>query len=228
MKRVPTAELLDSDSGTPEQVVANLVDLRFINRWFGGRATTQKLIERIAEKAGVRHLSVLEVAAGASQVPETVAERVRKKGLTLDVMLLDRAPSHLLLPTPSIAGDVLALPCRTESFDVVSCNLFVHHLNPPEFQQFMNEALRVATTAVLINDLIRHPLHLILAYAGFVFYRSRLSRHDAPASVRQAYTPVEMQEMLTRTAAARVEFTRHYLFRMGIIVWKSWPPKNHV
>jgi len=86
--------------------------------------------------------------------------------------------------------------------------------------EFAKEALRVARTAVLINDLIRHPLHLALVYAGVPMYRSRLTRHDAPASVRQAYTPEEMCTMLKLTSAAKIEMSRHYLFRMGVIAWK--------
>jgi hypothetical protein len=52
-------------------------------------------------------------------------------------------------------------------------------------------------------------------------YRSRLTRHDAPASVRQAYTVDEMQSLLAQTSAARVEIHRHYLFRMGVVAWKG-------
>ena len=75
--------------------------------------------------------------------------------------------------------------------------------------------------AVLINDLIRDPFHLALVYAGLPLYRSRVTRHDAPASVRQAYTVQEMRAMLAHTSAARVEIRRHYLFRMGVIAWKN-------
>ena len=85
----------------------------------------------------------------------------------------------------------------------------------------MNEALRVCRSAVLINDLVRGALHLSLVYAGLPLYRSRLTRHDAPASVRQAYTPEEMRGLLAKTNAARVEVHRHYLFRMGVIAWKA-------
>jgi hypothetical protein len=81
--------------------------------------------------------------------------------------------------------------------------------------------MRVCRKAVLINDLIRSPVHLLLIYAGFPLYRSRLTRHDAPASVRQAYTPREMQEMLAQTPAKHIEISRHYLYRMGVIAWKS-------
>ena len=120
-----------------------------------------------------------------------------------------------------MAGDALALPFRDASFDLVSCNLFAHHLSPEAIVEFATEALRVCRVAVLINDLVREPLHLSLVYAGLPLYRSRLTRHDAPASVRQAYTPDEMRDLLARTSAARVEIHRHYLFRMGVIAWKE-------
>ena len=44
MKRVLTPELLDTDSGTPAEVAASLGDLRRINRWFGGVATTEDMV----------------------------------------------------------------------------------------------------------------------------------------------------------------------------------------
>ena len=82
------------------------------------------------------------------------------------------------------------------------------------------EGLRVCRRAVLINDLVRHPLHLALVYAGLPLYRSRLTRHDAPASVRQSYTPEEMHALLEQTGASDIEMQRHFLFRMGVVVWK--------
>jgi ubiquinone/menaquinone biosynthesis C-methylase UbiE len=120
-----------------------------------------------------------------------------------------------------VAGDALALPFGDNSFDVVSCNLFAHHLSPLEVVQFVKEALRVCRRAVLINDLVRSRMHLALTHAGRMFYSSRITANDAPASVRQAYTPDEMMLMLKQTPAARVEIQRHYLYRMGVIAWKG-------
>jgi len=105
----------------------------------------------------------------------------------------------------------------------VSSTLFVHHLTPDEVVRFANEGLRVCRAAVVVNDLVRHPTHLGLVYAGMPLYRSRITRHDAPASVWQAYTVKEMEDMLRKSNAARVEITRHLLFRMGVIAWKSAP-----
>ena len=121
---------------------------------------------------------------------------------------------------PAVAGEATNLPLKNNSFDVVGCCLFLHHLEPPQVVQFVNEALRVARHAVLINDLVRHPVHLGLAYAGRAIYRSRLTRHDAVASVKRAYTVEEIQSMLRQTSTAEITVRRFFLFRMGVIAWK--------
>jgi len=222
MKRVAISELLDTDSGTPAEIASSLSDLRRINRWFGGLATTQALIEHVSTRLGSRSLSLLEVAAGPSQVPEVVRARLQKRQIEIKVTLLDRAASHLRSSNGSeaVVGDALALPFANDSFDLVGSCLFVHHLAPREVVQFVNEGLRVCRVAVLINDLIRHPTHLALVQAGQLLYRSRITRHDAPASVRQAYTPDEMLDLLRQSNAARTEMSRHFLFRMGVVIWK--------
>lgn len=220
MKRIPTAELLDVDAGTQQEVTSSLADLRFINRTFGGRSTTRSMVEVVAQSTGAQELSLLEVAAASGDVPRAASKTLADRGITLKVTLLDRSATHVGNGGRSVVGDALALPFRDASFDLVSCGLFAHHLPPDEVTRFVNESLRVSRYAVLINDLIRHPLHLAMVYAGWPLYRSRLTRHDAPASVRQAYTIPEMREMLRTTTASRVDVTRHYLFRMGVIVWK--------
>jgi ubiquinone/menaquinone biosynthesis C-methylase UbiE len=220
MKRTPTAELLDTDDGSGEEVAGSLADLCWINQNFGGAETTRRMVEHIARSIGTDRLSLLEVASGSGDVPRTTRDVLAGRGIRLEVTLLDRVASHVGNLGRSIVGDALALPFRDNSFDLVSCGLFAHHLSPNQVVHFGNEALRVCRHAVLINDLIRHPIHLALVYAGSPLYRSRLTRHDAPASVRQAYTMREMHDMLRQTSAARVEIDRYYLFRMGVIVWK--------
>ncbi len=229
MKRVVIPELLDSDDGTPAEVAGSLADLRMVNRVFGGARTTLTLLRRATRAVGGREFSHLEVAAGSGDVPRYAQRELAQSGVTLRVTLLDRSATHLprledgaspKLQPRALAGDALALPFADNAFDFVGCSLFLHHLEPEQVQAFAAEALRVARRAVLINDLIRSPLHLALVYAGTPLYRSRLTRHDAPASVRRAYTPGELRGLLADCGAARIEITRHYLCRMGVILWK--------
>lgn len=220
MKRVVVQELLDNDSGTVEEVEDSLTDLRMLNRWFGGVRVTTALLRQVAEQKRLETASLLDVAGASGYVVTQARESLRKIGIALEPAVLDRVPAHLGDNFPSVCGDALAMPFADNSFDIVTCSLFVHHLEPPEIVQFVNEALRVARHAVIINDLIRHPLHWATAVAGRLIYRSRLTRFDAPASVRRAYTTQEMRDLLEKTNAARHEISTSYFFRMGVIVWK--------
>ncbi|PYX29194.1 MAG: hypothetical protein DMG80_15175 [Acidobacteria bacterium] len=219
MKRRPSLELLDTDEGTPREIAGSLRDLQMFNQWFGGIRTSEKLVRSALAKHHGPTASLLEVAAGAGFVPTKIQQHL-SSDVDLSITLLDRARSHLNGTNRTVSGDALALPFADNSFDLVCCNLFVHHLGPQEVRQFAREALRVCRIAFLINDVVRSPIHLALTYAGFPLYRSRITRNDAPASVRQAYTPDELRDFLQPLTAGPVQISRHYLYRMGIITWK--------
>ena len=220
MKRVVIPELLDTDSGTPAEIAESLKDLARIHRWFGGRSITEALVREVAERTGRNELALLDVASGSGELPCAVRDRLKRRNISLDLTLLDRAASHLRGVGNAVTGNALAMPFADRAFDVVTSSLFVHHLEPPEIVRFADECLRVGRIATIVNDLRRNYLHLAATYAGFILYRSRMTRHDAPASVRRAYTVPELREILEQSQAARIEITTHYLFRMGVILWK--------
>lgn len=221
MQRIVTEEILDSNALPADEAKASLQDLCRINRWFGGVGTTRKLIEQIADATAQKHFSVLEVASGFGEVPKIVARQLKNKGISLEITFLDRLRSHLLPGNRSVVADALELPFPDRAFDLVSCSLFAHHLEPAQLVRFAMESLRVSRCALLINDLIRHPLHLALVYGGFLLMRSHVSRVDGVASVRRAYQPDEIRTILSQVPAGQIEISRHYLFRMGVIVWKA-------
>jgi len=222
MKRVVVEELLDSDAGTPREVEGSLKDLRMFNSWFGGVHTMANLLRRVARQRGLKDISWVDVAGGEGYVATRTQKSLARSGITSRPVILDRAATHLSQRHPGVCGDALALPFRDNSFDAVGCSLFLHHLEPDEIVRFAREGLRVARHALLIHDLQRHPLHLALGYLGMPLYRSRITRHDALASVRRAYIVEEVRKMLAPVAAAdNIEINTFYLFRMGVIVWKQ-------
>ena len=226
MKRSVIPELLDTDSGSPAEIEANLADLRMVNRWFGGAATMCELVRLVARRTGKRELSLLDVGGASGDIPARVARQLGREGVRVSFVVLDRSAAHLNGTRRAVAGDALALPFREASFDLVGSSMFAHHLEPGELVRFINDSLRVARVAALVNDLRRSPAHLALIYAGFPLYRSRVARHDAPASVRRAYTPGELRELLEATRAAAVEVGNHYLCRMGAIAWRVVPARS--
>jgi hypothetical protein len=222
LKRIPQQEILDDDAVSPEDAVETLADLRRVNRWFGGVHTTADLLRRAMRTKGLSSASVLEVAAGDGYSIARAAQLLREEKLELEPLCLDRRG---LRPganccEKTVVGNALELEFPPASFDFVSCGLFVHHLAPAQVIAFINGALTVTRHAVLINDLRRSPLHLALVYAGMPIFRSRIAFVDGLASVRQAYTPRELCELIGETKAASSEIALRYLFRMAAIVWK--------
>lgn len=223
MQRVNIPEILDSNDCPPHEIAASLQDMSLINRWFGGVATTRAMIERVASQTGSRSFTLLEVAAGFGEVPRLAGQQLAHKGITIDVTHLDRDHSHLLPGNLAVVADALSLPFADNAFDLISSSLFAHHLEPDELARFAAEALRVSRCAVLINDLIRHPLHVAMVYAGFPLLRSYVSRYDGVASVKRAYIPDEMRRILAGGigSTGKIEISQHFLFRMGAIIWKT-------
>jgi SAM-dependent methyltransferase len=219
MKRKVESEWLDSDCGTPAEIAAALDDLRRVNQWFGGVSTTARLVERVVDESALRRPEMLDIGSGSGDVPLAVASRLSRCGVRLCTTLLDRKANHLPHAAVTVVGDALNLPFPPESFDLVTCSLLVHHLEPPQVRCFVQEALRVARVALVINDLRRTRLHLALVTAARPLFRSRMAWRDGMVSVRRAYTEQELRLLLTETGR-RVEFSRHFLQRIGVIVWK--------
>ncbi|HKW76822.1 MAG TPA: methyltransferase domain-containing protein [Terriglobales bacterium] len=222
MKRVVVPELLDSDAGTQREIQRSLEDLRMINLVFGGVRTMQKLLQAVAQRRGLRSLEWLDVGGASGDIAELTNSRLMTAaGIHGNTTVLDRAFTHLNGRGPAVCGNALALPFGDDTFDVVASSLFVHHLEPEQLAAFIREGLRVARHAVIVNDLVRNPVHLAFVYAGFPLYRSRLTRHDAPASVRRAYTAEELRTILCGTGAASIQLGIYYFFRLGAIAWKQ-------
>jgi SAM-dependent methyltransferase len=219
MKRKVESELLDSDCGTPAEIADALADIRRVNYWCGGVSTSERLVRRVVDESGLRRFEQLDVGSGSGDVPLAVASRFEQRGVQLCPTLLDRQASHLPSGSAVVVGDALDIPFPPESFDLVTCSLFVHHLEPAQLKQFVREALRVARIALVINDLVRTRLHLALVVAARPLFHSRMAWRDGVVSVRRAYTEQELRVLLMATGR-RVEISRHYLQRVGVIVWK--------
>ncbi len=226
MERIVTPEMLDEDLGTPEQIRDSLLDLRGINQNFGGFHSITSMLRRIAKRSGQQKLSFVDVAGGTGDVADQARATLAQDGIELRCTVLDRAPSHMSSAPAAVtraAGDALSLPFAAGSFDVVGCNLFCHHLEPAEMVVFFREGLRVARIAVIASDLRRNLFHWITAYAGRVIFRSPLTRNDAPASVRRAYTIEEVCEFAAQTQVP-FDLQTYYFQRFGLTLWKPDEP----
>lgn len=208
MERLTDAvELLDGPLDDPAALAGNLRDLRRINRQLGGVELSAAAIEALAAHRG--ELTLLDVGTGGADIPMALIERARGRGRRLRVVGIDSRPEVLaaaIRANPAVAiadglelhvGDGRALRYPDRSFDVAHASLVLHHLDPHNAVAILREMGRVARLGVVVNDLQRTRLGWIGAWLiGHLLTGNRLTRHDAPLSVRRAYRASEMMEML--------------------------------
>lgn len=204
MDRLSAApELLDGPLDDRAALAGNLRDLRRINRLLGGVRLSALALEALAP--GARSMTMLDVGTGGADIPLALIERWRRGGRRLTVVATDSRPEIVDLARATIDGrvppgdlelrtaDGRSLPFPDDTFDVVHASMVIHHLEPAEAVGMIAEMARVARLGVVVNDLARGRLQFVGAWLlGHALTGNRLTRHDAPLSVRRAYTRDEV------------------------------------
>ena len=228
-------ELLDGPLGDPVVLTGNLRDLERVNRWLGGVSLSARALRTLTD--GLDDLRVLDVGTGAADIPLALLERARRDGRRLHVTGIDTRPEIVAAATartPSLRstaglelhlGDGRSLPYDTGMFDVAHASMVVHHLEPDDAVRLLAEMRRVARTGIIVNDLVRGRLAWrgawILAHG---LTRNRFTRHDAPLSVRRAYTETELADLLGRAGLTVVFRTRGLLRHRWAVAAVPTPP----
>lgn len=227
MKRILTAELLDDDLGTPVEIQKSLDDLWRINRWLGGEQSSLRLLDRVIARTGLQSLRILDAGAGDARLTVRLQTILRRRKVSADFVALDRRHSHLRtggvqarLPE-AVTADVFDLPFPEKSFDVVMCNLLFHHFSEPRAGELLRSWSRIARRAVIVNDLERNALPYLFIRLAYPFARSRITRHDGPASVHQAYTREEIRSLAMRAGFRDFIVERLVPFRVALTVWTT-------
>jgi ubiquinone/menaquinone biosynthesis C-methylase UbiE len=213
--RAQAPELMDDPAVDPEQLAGNFDDIERANRWFGGIAPVRH--EVFARKAE----SVLDVGCGSADVARALIREARHRGGWLDITCLDASAKVLTIARARssrepemrfVQADATALPFPDAAFDLVTCNLTLHHFEPSEAIAALKEFRRVARLTPLVCDLRRSALASAATRLFVAFFaRNRLTKHDAPLSARRAYTPAEALD-LARAAGWSAPRVRRYPF----------------
>jgi ubiquinone/menaquinone biosynthesis C-methylase UbiE len=210
-RRIESEELLDEHDAPRADMERSLRDLRRINRYLGGLRVYRALVRRFAPA------SILDVGTGTSDCLESVPDVRMRIGLDfkIDHLLYLRDGSRVL----RVVGDAQRLPFRDGSVDLVTSSHFFHHFSPEENVVILGESQRVARRGVAVTDTRRHyvPLLLVLLL-GALRLVGRITRYDAPASVRQGYTNAEAREIAARAGASRRDVIRIWPYRFAILL----------
>lgn len=229
LPRCDETELLDESEHDQHELAENFRDIRRVNRLLGGTSIILRHLPQLLDSVPVdQPVTILDLATGAADIPIAISRWAKRHNRTISIVASDNADDILRLaheqvdryPDITVASyDARSVPLPDHAFDIVLCSLSLHHLSPDNAVRVLCEMHRLARNGFILNDLRRGRLGYAGAWlAAHVTTRNRLTRNDAPLSVRRAYTPDELGELLRRAGIHDATISTHPWFRMAAVV----------
>jgi len=201
MQRVRVPELMDEPNLAPDAHRRALAGLARINALTRSANLLWPTIRDLANGK----LKVLDIATGSGDIPLQLWRRAKRcplplavSGCDISLTAIETARAKASAASADIdyfLHDVLRDPLPTD-YDVVTCSLFLHHLDPPDVVEILRKMMLAAKTMVIVTDLVRSRTSFSLVWiASHLLSRSPIVRFDGPVSVRAAYTIRELQQM---------------------------------
>jgi 2-polyprenyl-3-methyl-5-hydroxy-6-metoxy-1,4-benzoquinol methylase len=224
-------EIMDSPDVDPSEHAQALAGLRRINIASKAAAHIARPLIQFARRENLDRLSMLDVACGGGDVSAGIAKTAADAGVTIDLTLLDRSETALKLASTAatragIAANTVQADLlngwSADTFDVVTCSLFLHHIRQgDDVVDLLARVRSVARRMVIISDLRRCQPGLVAAWIGSrVMSRSPIVHFDAPASVRAAWTQDELKQFALRAGMKSARVDRCWPWRL-LLIWEA-------
>lgn len=225
-------EIMDQPGLDAGQHVNALIALRRVNFWSGTAGVFWQALRPLARATSGTPLRVLDVATGGGDTPIRLWRKARRAGIPLKVEGCDKSATaieHARRHAEEAEADVgfFTLDALAEKipaqYDVVTCSLFLHHLDDEPAIELLRRMAAAARRLVLVSDLNRCRRGYLTAYLGTrLLTTSPVARVDGPLSVQGAYTPEEGLALAQRAGLAGATVRRCWPFRFLL----SWRPSD--
>jgi ubiquinone/menaquinone biosynthesis C-methylase UbiE len=217
-RRRRQAEWMDQPGADPEQIRKSLAFIERANRFLGYARATIRHLDRFSKTwKPAEPITLLDLATGSADIPRAILNWADREGHNLRIVAIDRQAPTIAAASQSsidprlglVQADVFDLPFEPGSFDYVTTHMFLHHLSDEQAVEVMVSMARLARRGVIVADLLRH--YRAYAWISLLTLASgAMVRHDARASVAQAFTRAEVLRLRDRAGLNFVDYYRHF------------------
>ena len=225
-QRSDEEELMDDLDCSGEVVFQTLRELDTINKLLGGNSISMKTFKGIARrKTGPIHL--IDLGCGSGDLMRIMADWCREKkidaqftGVDANPIIIDYAKKHTQnYPEINYACcNVLDEHLKEMKGDIVHTCLFAHHFSTKQLSGLFAAFKSMASEAVIINDLHRHPLaYYAIKWLTKLFSRSYMVQNDACTSVARGFKKHEIREILNAAEITPYQLSWAWAFRWKLV-----------
>ena len=202
-----SSEMEIMDDFTMEGVLFRdtLDKLEIINRFLGGNSVTIKGLKKLLKNQSKnKTITIVDLGCGNGDVLRDVSKFGRKNNYSFKLIGIDANPAAIdyarelskeysELSFKTI--DILSEDFKKQSYNVVLCTLFLHHLKNEELISFLKKTTENATIGVVVNDLHRHKLaYYLFKLIGF-FIKNKMVRQDGLTSILRAFKRKDLENI---------------------------------
>jgi len=220
---------MDDLSLASDALRQNLDELETINTWLGGYAPVLNALKQLRPQFPVgRPLRLADLGSGGGDTLRHIAHWARRHRIPVELVGIDANAFMLEYAAakaqnyPEISfqqQDIFSADFQRQSFDILTCSLFCHHFSNESLVQLLPQWQQQAGTAVIINDLHRHPLaYYSIRWLTRLFRGSYLVQNDAPLSVARAFTRSDWQQLLQQTGIQQYALRWRWAFRWQVLI----------
>jgi SAM-dependent methyltransferase len=218
-------EMMDDLAQDDAGLRRSLADIRRINSILGWRRYAVRVVAQRVRASGIHSFTLLDLASGSADIPLAIAEWAAHAGIAARIVVSDIHPVMLAvareqsrdIPNVTVETcDALDPHYGDGSFDIALCTLALHHFAPDDVVRILRSMARVGRR-VMVFDLARAQL----AYLGALVMTRGLrmdpiTRFDAPASVRRAYTLAELRALANQAGLSDAYIAMRFPFRLTL------------
>ena len=222
---------MDRPQPVSPELVADLGNLRTLNRYFGSYRLIRFFLKRWLQPND--HWRVLDLATGSGDIPRLVARQAREIGAALTIDAVDFQASTLSIATeenreyPEIHFHCADLHSFGEeaNYDIVLCSLALHHFSEEDAVHLLRRARKLSRAKVLVADLRRSWLaKLGIACLTTLFFREPMTRNDARVSIERAFSFRELHQLAIEAGWRNFGHRRFRFARQAI--WLEHAPRE--
>jgi len=230
MHRRSQPEIMEQPDLDPRHHVAALRGLSRVNLWSRSAGILWPPLRDLARTMPTTTLRVLDLATGGGDLPIRLWHKARRQGLKIEFAGCDISPVAIDHARDSArrAGAKISFFVQDvlygeplQGYDVVMASLFLHHQESEDAARtLLRRMADMAGQLVLVNDLIRSPLHLLLAHAATRLLTTSYVVHtDGPRSVEAAWTMAEALRLAHEAGLTGARTAWRWPFRF-LLTWR--------